>query len=395
MQNRMYLFWESVKQDVESTRPDPNTFKSQELPLARIKKIMKLDDDVKPMMISAEAPILFAKACEVFIRELTLRAWIHTEQNRRRTLQRNDISMAISDNDTDQFDFLIDIVPREESRPAKKLSTDTGSKDIKVISGHLESPLNGETLQQQNIIVNGATAAQGIQFINPGPQVVNGQQLQYVLQLPTGQVISQQFQPEAALPPNSVLQQGPNGTFQILQLPQNNGEEVDHKMPKQTVYIQQPDGSLVPADGLNQQIIYTQGPNGQQQPMLISLGESTHVQAHEEEEGNASPVTRSAAKRKAEASKTSVPKPATKRSKPNIPMEKIIVTKVDEDSVAITESSDPLKLAVKSTETNKNKENGAQRSPTAPTSSASGDQETPAANDISVEQVEPEAETDK
>lgn len=46
---------------------------------------MKLDEEVK--MISAEAPIIFAKAAEIFIQELTLRAWIHTEENKRRTLQ--------------------------------------------------------------------------------------------------------------------------------------------------------------------------------------------------------------------------------------------------------------------------------------------------------------------
>lgn len=46
---------------------------------------MKLDEDVK--MISAEAPVLFAKAAQIFITELTLRAWIHTEDNKRRTLQ--------------------------------------------------------------------------------------------------------------------------------------------------------------------------------------------------------------------------------------------------------------------------------------------------------------------
>lgn len=34
-------------------------------------------------------------------------------------LQRNDIAMAITK--YDQFDFLIDIVPREEIRPAKRL----------------------------------------------------------------------------------------------------------------------------------------------------------------------------------------------------------------------------------------------------------------------------------
>ena len=46
---------------------------------------MKLDDEVK--MISAEAPIVFAKAAEMFIQEVTIRAWLHTEENKRRTLQ--------------------------------------------------------------------------------------------------------------------------------------------------------------------------------------------------------------------------------------------------------------------------------------------------------------------
>lgn len=71
-------------------------------------------------MISAEAPLLFAKAAEIFIHELTLRAWVHTENNKRRTLQRNDIAMAITK--FDQFDFLIDIVPREEMKPQRKES---------------------------------------------------------------------------------------------------------------------------------------------------------------------------------------------------------------------------------------------------------------------------------
>lgn len=87
-----------------------NDFKNHQLPLARIKKIMKADEDVR--MISAEAPVVFSKACEMFILELTLRSWIHTEENKRRTLQKNDIAGAITR--TDIFDFLVDIVPRDE-----------------------------------------------------------------------------------------------------------------------------------------------------------------------------------------------------------------------------------------------------------------------------------------
>eukprot|EP01134_Creolimax_fragrantissima_P001915 CFRG1915T1 len=105
-------FWSSVMIEMRQ----PQDFKTAILPLARIKKIMKLDEDVK--MISAEALILFSKALEIFIRELGMRSWGHTEENKRRTLQRNDIAMAVSRNDT--FDFLIDIVPRDDIKSTKR-----------------------------------------------------------------------------------------------------------------------------------------------------------------------------------------------------------------------------------------------------------------------------------
>jgi hypothetical protein len=41
-------FWPKVVEDIKTLVP--NDFKTQELPLARIKKIMKLDDDVKSMV---------------------------------------------------------------------------------------------------------------------------------------------------------------------------------------------------------------------------------------------------------------------------------------------------------------------------------------------------------
>lgn len=100
------MFWSYQRQEIEHA----NDFKNHSLPLARIKKIMKADEDVR--MISAEAPILFAKACELFILELTIRSWLHAEENKRRTLQKNDIAAAITR--TDIFDFLVDIVPRDE-----------------------------------------------------------------------------------------------------------------------------------------------------------------------------------------------------------------------------------------------------------------------------------------
>ena len=84
----------------------PNEFKNHQLPLARVKKIMKTDEDLK--MISSETPALFAKACELFIIEITRRAWVHTDENKRRTLQKSDVADCIQN--TIIFDFLVDVI---------------------------------------------------------------------------------------------------------------------------------------------------------------------------------------------------------------------------------------------------------------------------------------------
>ncbi|RLN49657.1 hypothetical protein BBJ29_001210 [Phytophthora kernoviae] len=123
-QLQLHAFWQHQIQEISQIDSSTFDFKTHQLPLARIKKIMKTDEDVR--MISAEAPVLFAKACEMFILELSLRAWIHTEENKRRTLQRNDIAMAITK--TDVFDFLIDIVPRDDIKPAKKNQETSGDE---------------------------------------------------------------------------------------------------------------------------------------------------------------------------------------------------------------------------------------------------------------------------
>lgn len=85
-------------------------FRNSKLPLARIKKLMKMDDQLK--MISAEAPILFSKTCEVFIQEVTLRAWTIVDTHKRRTVQKQDILDALKK--SNMYDFLIDLVNEEQ-----------------------------------------------------------------------------------------------------------------------------------------------------------------------------------------------------------------------------------------------------------------------------------------
>ncbi|KAL4312761.1 hypothetical protein GQ457_01G037030 [Hibiscus cannabinus] len=111
LKRNLDLFWQQQMMDIHNT----SDFKSNhQLPLARIKRIMKSDKDVK--MISADTPMLFSKACELFILELTLRAWLKTEQGKRRTLQRYDIARAIRQEGAVALHFLVDAVPLSNNK---------------------------------------------------------------------------------------------------------------------------------------------------------------------------------------------------------------------------------------------------------------------------------------
>uniref|UniRef100_A0A8C9NLM2 Nuclear transcription factor Y subunit gamma n=1 Tax=Serinus canaria TaxID=9135 RepID=A0A8C9NLM2_SERCA len=181
-------------------------------------------------MISAEAPVLFAKAAQIFITELTLRAWIHTEDNKRRTLQRNDIAMAITK--FDQFDFLIDIVPRDELKPPKR------QEEVRQAVTPAEPVQYYFTLAQQPAAVQVQGQQQGQQTttatttIQPGQiiiaqpqqgqttpvtmQVGEGQQVQIVQAQPQGQ--SQQAQSSTGQT-MQVMQQIITNTGEIQQIP--------------------------------------------------------------------------------------------------------------------------------------------------------------------------------
>ncbi|XP_035038115.1 nuclear transcription factor Y subunit gamma isoform X3 [Hippoglossus stenolepis] len=237
-QQTLQSFWPRVMEEIRNLTV--KDFRVQELPLARIKKIMKLDEDVK--MISAEAPVLFAKAAQIFITELTLRAWIHTEDNKRRTLQRNDIAMAITK--FDQFDFLIDIVPRDDLKPPKRqeemrqsvapaepvqyyftLAQQPGAVQVQGTQ-QVQQPGGQTTIQpgqiiiaqpQQGQMLQGATMQQ-LQQVQSAPvtmQVGEGQQVQ-IVQATTAQA---QAQAQAQGQTMQVMQQIITNTGEIQQIP--------------------------------------------------------------------------------------------------------------------------------------------------------------------------------
>ncbi|KAG7364235.1 histone-like transcription factor CBF/NF-Y [Nitzschia inconspicua] len=145
MDESLEEMWTASTRGIQEIDPGVENWKIQSLPLARIKKIMKSEEFVlqelekdrlqklaeeegididteKPtikFMISGEAPVLMSKACELLIKDLSFRAWRHTERNRRRTLQRQDLHAAVGESEV--YDFLIDIVPRVTSTTTQKV----------------------------------------------------------------------------------------------------------------------------------------------------------------------------------------------------------------------------------------------------------------------------------
>jgi len=83
---------------------------THELPLARIKRIMKQDSCVpQPRMISADAIPMMAHAATLLVRLISHIAWeVSTKPAQRNTLQHKDIIAALES--ASQFDFLIDII---------------------------------------------------------------------------------------------------------------------------------------------------------------------------------------------------------------------------------------------------------------------------------------------
>ncbi|KAF7245786.1 Nuclear transcription factor Y subunit gamma [Varanus komodoensis] len=329
-QQCLQSFWPRVMEEIRNLTV--KDFRVQELPLARIKKIMKLDEDVK--MISAEAPVLFAKAAQIFITELTLRAWIHTEDNKRRTLQserltewltsealllwsktsfsttwdrqgeknpnpdltstfsllqRNDIAMAITK--FDQFDFLIDIVPRDELKPPKR------QEEVRQAVTPAEPVQYYFTLAQQPAAVQVQGQQQGQQTttstttIQPGQIIIaqpqQGQTTPVTMQVGEGQQVQiVQAQPQGQAQPAQsgtgqtmqVMQQIITNTGEIQQIPvQLNAGQLQYIRLAQPVSgTQVVQGQIQTLAASTQQIAQTEVQQGQQQFSQFTDGQQLY-----------------------------------------------------------------------------------------------------------------------
>lgn len=130
---RITSFWQNAFRKATTNKLNP---KNLTLPLARIKRLMKIEEDVR--MVASEVPVLFSLVAEVFVEELTLRAWINTDENKRRILQKSDISAAVKT--SPMYDFLFYIVPSNEYGSLEIYNAELPSQSV--LLGYSHKPVN-------------------------------------------------------------------------------------------------------------------------------------------------------------------------------------------------------------------------------------------------------------
>lgn len=65
-----------------------------QLPLSRIKSIMKLDPELN--LVSSESVFLMSKVTELFIKSLARESFVFVEQGKKKTVQKKDVESAIN-----------------------------------------------------------------------------------------------------------------------------------------------------------------------------------------------------------------------------------------------------------------------------------------------------------
>uniref|UniRef100_A0A2I3LIK5 Nuclear transcription factor Y subunit gamma n=1 Tax=Papio anubis TaxID=9555 RepID=A0A2I3LIK5_PAPAN len=235
-QQSLQSFWPRVMEEIRNLTV--KDFRVQELPLARIKKIMKLDEDVK----------------------------------------RNDIAMAITK--FDQFDFLIDIVPRDELKPPKRQEevrqSVTPAEPVQYYFTLAQQPtaVQVQGQQQGQQTTSSTTTIQPGQIIIAQPQqgqttpvtmqVGEGQQVQIVQAQPQGQAQQAQSSTGQTM---QVMQQIITNTGEIQQIPvQLNAGQLQYIRLAQPVSgTQVVQGQIQTLATNAQQITQTEVQQGQQQ----------------------------------------------------------------------------------------------------------------------------------
>ncbi|EOA25232.1 hypothetical protein CARUB_v10018545mg [Capsella rubella] len=142
-----------LNQDLEMFWAHQNSselHKKPDLPLATVKRVMKCDPNVK--MVSWKGPVLLAKASEMFIQEVTLRAWRQTQSRSRTTIRSCDIHAALRSSVI--YNELVNLLSVEQcfaNHPPQGTTHQQMLPPENVNEPNMKVPIDIDQIQQQSL----------------------------------------------------------------------------------------------------------------------------------------------------------------------------------------------------------------------------------------------------
>jgi len=107
-------YWINQSLNIQSIDSLSHNYKKTNLPLSRLRRIMRGEDEIKFQMglqkcnLSTDAPIVMNLACNLFIKELVLKAFTHTKEKDRVTLVEGDLLNSLVHDE--MYDFFMDFI---------------------------------------------------------------------------------------------------------------------------------------------------------------------------------------------------------------------------------------------------------------------------------------------
>jgi nuclear transcription factor Y gamma len=95
-------FWMKKKEEIEAIED----FGEHTIPVTYVKKVICAEKG--KMMITSDTPTFLTKACEIFVQELSVHAWVCASSHNRSTILDSDIAEAIAF--IESYDFLNDVL---------------------------------------------------------------------------------------------------------------------------------------------------------------------------------------------------------------------------------------------------------------------------------------------
>ncbi|OEL20003.1 hypothetical protein BAE44_0018971 [Dichanthelium oligosanthes] len=95
-------FWMKKQQEIEAIE----YFDERDIPMTRVKKVICAEKG--KMMMTFDTPSFLTKACEIFVQELSFRAWMCANSHHRNIILDSDIAEAIAS--IESYDFLNDVL---------------------------------------------------------------------------------------------------------------------------------------------------------------------------------------------------------------------------------------------------------------------------------------------